>query len=96
MVIQEIIKDLENKYECHFVYSDFFEMWRAEISKGEYFAVHIDRYDTDDERHGKEFISADYSAADRGYGRPCDTMDEVYALMDKHFDKRMQISFFDL
>lgn len=96
MDIQEIIKDLESKYECNFRYSHLYEMWKADISKGEYFEIHISRYDTDDERHGQEFISVGYTAPHRGYGKPCDTMDEVYALMDKHFDKKLQISFFEI
>lgn len=93
MDIQNIIETLEREYDLKFQYSHLFEDYRAKY-KDITFDISISTYNTDDERHGKEFISVGWSQKSSGGGSPCDSIEEVMERFDRFIERKMQISFF--
>ena len=98
--LNEIIHELEQKYDVEFTKDAFDEeAYISHPTKKEDFIISIKHYKTGDEKDGKPFISVGYHNKKElyGYGYPCDTFEEVCSLIDKyhHFKERTQMSLFD-
>lgn len=97
--LNEIKRKIEERYDVElkveWYYDRYALMWNT---KHEKVNVHLSNYTTLNERNGAEYVSVSYDNSKewRGWGCPCDSVDEVLEQLNEVFPKKdcVQMSLF--
>lgn len=82
--ISQIKERVESRYNCQLSVEKF--MGKDELvyqNKNDKVYIYVSRYTCLDSRYGKEFIGFDFWNGNSGLGGPCDSMDELFEMLDK-------------
>lgn len=93
MKVEYVVRAIEREFEAEFKENG--GEYTAVVSNTETFTLSLGHYKTT-ENYGTPFYSVGYTNTKewRGYGRPCDSVEEVLELAGKHFPARLQLTFF--